>query len=98
MQFGGSGATRGKSSGFCVTIPRRSTHRLCSSSSVAITQPPHSPDLAPSEFWLKMGLKGARGPNSGIYQKESLPMFSHSGRIDGAIVRMRKGPTLKVIR
>jgi hypothetical protein len=37
---------------------------LAKKSIPVITQPPHSPDLAPSDFWLfptpKMGLKGTR--------------------------------------
>ena len=37
---------------------------LAEKSTPVITQPPYSPDLAPSDFWLfpilKMGLKGTR--------------------------------------
>jgi hypothetical protein len=51
--------------GFCITTTRRATHRLLRTNSPAgIAQPPHSPDLAPSDPWLfpalKTGLKGAR--------------------------------------
>jgi hypothetical protein len=64
----------GRDSGFCIE-----PHSAC----CVITQPPHSPDLAPSDFWLfpvlKMCLKGTqlwrasnrvRRPNSGIFKKK----------------------------
>jgi hypothetical protein len=39
-------------------------HIACCAAIPVITQPPYSPDLAPSDFWLfptlKMGLKGTR--------------------------------------
>ena len=78
-----------------------------------ITQPPYSPYLAPSDFWLlpalKIGLKGTRfatmediksnaRPNSGRFQKKPSAGASNNGRIDGASVCARKGPTWKVIR
>jgi hypothetical protein len=38
MQFGGSGTTRGRDSGFCITILHRATHRLlCNNSSTRKT-------------------------------------------------------------
>jgi hypothetical protein len=59
MQFGGSGATGGKDSGFCITIARRVTSRLSYSSfslkkkiPVIITQPPYSLHLIPNDFLL----------------------------------------------
>ena len=39
-----------------------------------------------------------RRPNSGGFQKKPSADASNSGRIDGANVCVRKGPTLKVIR
>jgi hypothetical protein len=93
----------GRDSGFC-TEP----HIAC----CVITQPPHSPDLAPSDFWLfpalKMGLKGhvsqpwrisirMRRPNSTRFLKKSSTGASNSCRVDGASVCVRMGPILKVI-
>jgi hypothetical protein len=78
-----------------------------------ITQPPYSPDLAPSDFWLfptlKMGFKETRlatvediklnatAEHWKIPKKPSAGA-SNNGKIDGASVCARKGPTLKVIR
>jgi hypothetical protein len=43
---------------------RTEPHFACCAAIPVITQPPHCPDLAPSDFWLfptlKMGLKGTR--------------------------------------
>ena len=41
---------------------------------------------------------GMRRPNSGGFQKKPSTGASNNGRIDGASVCVRKGPTLKVIR
>ena len=86
---------------------------LAEKSIPVITQPPYSPDLAPSDFRLfpilKMGLKGTRFAqwrtqnrmrrlNSGRFQKKPSASASNNGRIDGASVCVRMGPTLKVIR
>jgi hypothetical protein len=46
------------------SLYRTEPHIACCAAVPVITQPPHSPDLAPSDFWLfltlKMGLKGTR--------------------------------------
>jgi len=77
-----------------------------------ITQPPYSPDLAPSDFltvpYSENGPQGAafrnhgrhrmRRPNSRRLQKKPSAGASNNGRIDGASVCARKGSTLKVIR
>jgi hypothetical protein len=58
MQCGGSDATSGRQR-------HDNTHHMASCAAIpVVTQPPYSPDLAPSDFWLfptlKIGLKGTR--------------------------------------
>jgi len=47
---------------------------------------------------MKLKLEGNKRPNSGRFQKKPSAGASNNGRIDGASVYVRKGPTLKVIR
>jgi hypothetical protein len=111
MQLGGSGATSGRQGQwFCIAIKHRATHRLlCSNSSPeknipVITQPPHSPDLAPSVFWLfpilKVCLKGTRFTNKEDIKsnataelrnitKEAFAGASNNGRVDETIACVR---------
>jgi hypothetical protein len=79
-----------------------------------ITQPPHSPDLAPSDFWLfptlKMGLKGARFAtiedikSNATAKLRKIPKeafrqcFQQWQDRWSKCVCVRKGPTLKVNR
>jgi hypothetical protein len=68
MQFGGSGATSGRDSGFCIMINSPShtslvvQQFLSENNFPVITQPPYSPNRSPSDFWLfltpKMGSRG----------------------------------------
>ena len=84
---------------------------LADKSIPVITQPPYSPDLAPSDFWLfptlKMDLKGTRfatmediksNATAELLKKKPSTGVSNNGMVDGASVCVRKGPTLKVIR
>jgi hypothetical protein len=69
MQFGGSGMTGGRDSGFCTHHNNAPSHAslvvqqfLTEKSIPVITQPPYSPNPALSDFQLfpalKIGLKG----------------------------------------
>jgi len=78
------------------------------------TQPPYSPDLAPSDFWLfptlKMGLKGARFAtmedikSNATVELQKIPKeafrrcFQQWQDRWSKCVCARKCPTLKVIR
>ncbi|PNF40154.1 hypothetical protein B7P43_G09760 [Cryptotermes secundus] len=70
-----------------------------------ITQPPYSPDLAPSDFWLfptlTMDLKGTRFATredikSNATAEPSTAVSTTAGSMEQ--VCARKGPTLKVIK
>jgi hypothetical protein len=77
-------------------------------------QPPHSPDLAPCDFWLfpelKTGLRGRRFATAddikenaeagvrAIKKKTILNNVSKLGKTDGASVCAQKEGTLKVFR
>jgi hypothetical protein len=78
-----------------------------------MTQPPYSPDLAPSDFWLfptlKMVLQGTRFATMEDIKsnaraelrkipKETFRRCFQQWQIDRARVCVRKGPAMKVIR
>jgi len=119
MRFGGNDATSGRESGFCIMITHRDTSLvvqqfLGDKRIPVITQPPCSPDLAPSDFWLfstvKMGLNGTdfttmediKSNATAELQKTSKEAFRRCFQQWqdrwSKCVCVAKGPTLKAIR
>jgi hypothetical protein len=106
MQFGASAGTSGRSTGSCITIALRATHRLlCSNLSPGETVLCNRLTLR-SRFERDLAVPysetGPQGdtflrPNSGRFQKRPSGGSSNNYTIDEARVCVRKGPTLRVI-
>ncbi|GBN25207.1 hypothetical protein AVEN_114252-1 [Araneus ventricosus] len=104
----------GKEDGHCITTMLPPTHRLFAEKNILLLhQPPYSPDLAPSDFWLcpkiTMGLKGNRfdtvevTKNKATAELRKIPQrtfifVSSNGRSGGPSVCVLKEPTLKAIK
>jgi hypothetical protein len=110
-QLGGSGATSGRQGQWFLNLDNAPSHTLlivqqflAEKDIPVIIQPPYSPDLAWSDFWLftslKMGLKGicfltmediksSATANSGRFQKKSSAGVSNHDNIKGTRVRAR---------